>query len=42
MSNETPSFTRILSIIWKTVWAILLVIVILGFAYYLIALAFNL
>lgn len=40
MSDQRgPSFTRILATVWKTTMAILLVVVILGFIAYLIALA---
>lgn len=40
MNNE-PSFTRILAIVWKTFCAILLVVVILAFAFYVISATFG-
>ena len=41
MGNNDPSFTRILSIVWKTFCAILLIAVIVGFAFYAISATFG-
>lgn len=37
--DQPPSFGRVFSTVWKAFMAILLIIVILGFGFYLIALA---